>query len=124
MSASERRRTRKREYQQEWRKKNPDYHKRWWRQNTHRARQYNLLKRYGLTEEDYQRMAEEQENCCKICQRPAQLEYHGKLHVDHLKGTKVVRGLLCGACNQGIGLFKENPRVLAAAIEYLRVTAL
>ena len=124
MSASERRRARKREYQQEWRKKNPNYHKQWWRQNTQRARQYKLLHLYGLTEEEYQKMAKEQEYCCKICLRPAQLEHHGKLHVDHLKGTKVVRGLLCNGCNKGLGFFCENPRVLAAAIEYLRVTAL
>jgi len=111
MSASKKRDQRER--RRRWREKNPDYH-----------RQYKLLSRYGLTEAEYQRMAEEQEHSCKICQRPAQLERHGKLHVDHLKGTKVVRGLLCNACNIAIGLLKENPRILAAAIEYLRVTAL
>jgi len=123
MSASEKRR----EYLRKWRKKNPQYlerTRRWRAENRAHLRAYNLLYRYGLTEAEYQKMAEGQEHCCKICQRPAQLEQHGKLHVDHLKGTKVVRGLLCRACNTAIGLFQEKPSVLAAAIEYLRVTAL
>ena len=37
---------------------------------------------------------------------------------DHLTGT--VRGLLCGNCNKGIGLFAESIDRLRGAIEYLK----
>ncbi len=101
--------TNRNEYYREWKKRNPNY-----------MRQYHLLLRYGLTPELYDKIAEDQEHRCKICGRPAQLERCGKLHVDHLKGTKVVRGLLCDNCNKGLGLFRESISALIAAIEYLR----
>jgi hypothetical protein len=104
---------RKRQYQREWERRTKRY-------NPTYKRAYDLLSQYGLTETDYEKMAAKQEYCCRLCLRPAQLERFGKLSVDHLKGTKAVRGLLCAKCNKGLGLFDENPTVLAAAIEYLR----
>lgn len=37
------------------------------------------------------------------------------LHVDHDHKWTEVRGLLCGSCNRGIGLLKENPAYLHCA---------
>ena len=39
--------------------------------------------------------------------------------VDHNHENGAVRGLLCQACNRAIGLFKDNPRILQSAAEYL-----
>jgi hypothetical protein len=59
-------------------------------------------------------MVLEQEGRCRICGNPAQ-----GLEVDHLHGTHIVRGLLCGMCNRGIGMFRDNPVVLRAATEFI-----
>lgn len=117
-------RQKSKESSRRWRQRNPEhvraYSRAWHLKNPGQQRKYDLLFRYGLTEEIYQKMAEAQNHACKICQRPAQLEHHGRLHVDHIKGTRVVRGLLCSGCNKGLGLFQDSPAVLGAAIEYLR----
>jgi hypothetical protein len=34
--------------------------------------------------------------------------------------TKAIRGALCHRCNTGIGMFRDNPGLLAIAIEYLQ----
>lgn len=42
------------------------------------------------------------------------------LVVDHDHTTGAVRGLLCSACNTGIGHLKDDPAVVAAALHYLK----
>lgn len=77
-----------------------------------------LLAQYGLTPADYDRMHEEQNGLCRICLRPEPVP--GRLlAVDHCHSTGVVRGLLCGDCNRGIGMFKDDPLRLLRAVEYL-----
>jgi hypothetical protein len=41
------------------------------------------------------------------------------LSVDHCHTTGRVRGLLCSLCNKAIGLLKDSPERLRAAINYL-----
>lgn len=43
-----------------------------------------------------------------------------RMHVDHDHASKSIRGVLCGSCNMAIGLFKDDPARLIAAVEYLR----
>ncbi len=74
----------------------------------------SLLTNYGITIEQYDSMYIEQEGKCKICHQ----EFI-TLHVDHSHETGKVRGLLCGPCNMGLGIFKDSTDRLRSAIEYL-----
>lgn len=93
---------------------NPEYIKR--KQTTSYFKK--LKERYGLTKEQYHQILEDQDNKCKICNRTSET----KLCVDHCHDTNVVRGLLCGLCNQGLGSFKDNSQYLLQAIKYLQDT--
>jgi hypothetical protein len=55
---------------------------------------------------------------CDIC---AGKPVHGRRHLDedHCHRTKQFRGWLCGECNRGIGMFKDDINLLARAIVYL-----
>ena len=74
-----------------------------------------LLRRYGLTREEYQRKHDRQLGKCAICRTDR------KLFVDHDHSDGSVRGLLCDACNRGLGFFREDPSFLFNAVEYLEV---
>jgi hypothetical protein len=45
------------------------------------------------------------------------------LHVDHDHRKKFVRRLLCGLCNRGLGSFRDDMRLLARGIAYLKAMA-
>ncbi len=78
-----------------------------------------LRSKYGLTEEQYQDLWDKQEGLCAVCGREEE-ETNQRLHVDHNHTDNVVRGLLCGKCNRGIGMFDEEEPLLQKAIDYLR----
>lgn len=69
-------------------------------------------------------MIEEQDNKCAICGQEETAKNNGidvnKLAVDHDHVTGRVRGLLCKACNNGLGHFQDDPELLEAAIRYLK----
>jgi hypothetical protein len=46
-------------------------------------------------------------------------ETEEKLVVDHNHKNNLVRGLLCNHCNRGLGHFRDNPKLLNQAIQYL-----
>jgi hypothetical protein len=84
----------------------------------------NYLKRtYGITLEHYQQLLEEQDAKCKICDSEGFVmnkdRHKVKLVVDHDHLTGKVRGLLCHNCNRALGLFKDNPRIIESAVNYL-----
>ena len=83
---------------------------------------HDRLTRYGLTPEMFEEMRQSQSDRCAICKQPETDTYRGalrKLAVDHCHTTGEIRGLLCGNCNKGLGLFKDDPVRLRKAVEYL-----
>jgi len=75
---------------------------------------------YGITLDDFNSLSASQGHCCKVCTRPASLNRHGSLYVDHCHSTGRIRGLLCTNCNTAIGLLRDCPERLNAAINYLK----
>lgn len=71
--------------------------------------------RYRVVPERYGEMMVKQRGRCAICMREAP-----QLHLDHDHKTGAVRGLLCPACNHGLGRFRDNRALLERAISYLK----
>lgn len=76
------------------------------------------LKRYGITADAWDSLFESQGKVCAIC-RTIDSGIRG-WQTDHDHKTKLVRGILCSSCNNGLGRFKDNISSLLRAIEYLR----
>jgi hypothetical protein len=79
-----------------------------------------VAKRYGLGLREYRDMLALSGGKCKICgdavgDRP---------NIDHCHKSSAIRGVLCTRCNSGLGLFRDNPKILLAAATYLDPYAL
>jgi hypothetical protein len=81
-----------------------------------RIRLQRARRKYGLSEERHLELLTKQENKCAICM----LQPKKNLCVDHCHNTGKVRGLLCNACNRGIGYLGDNPDRIRRAIDYLK----
>ena len=83
-----------------------------------KARRYNLKSNYDVTTEWFAEETRKRDGKCDVC---GGVDYgkHGKLYVDHDHKSGKVRGLLCNHCNWGLGHFKDETQLLAAAIAYL-----
>jgi len=73
----------------------------------------NLMYKYGITLDDYNRILKEQNYTCKTCFSTT------KLVVDHCHISNKVRGILCDDCNLALGKIKDNVHTLQAMIIYL-----
>jgi hypothetical protein len=76
-----------------------------------------VLARTGMTPITYEEKVAAQGGVCAICKGACSTYKH--LSVDHCHTTGKFRGLLCGNCNRGLGLFQDNATVLKNAIDYL-----
>lgn len=74
-----------------------------------------LLSRYGMSAGQVASLVEAQQGRCLICH----IEIGDSFHVDHDHVTGQFRGLLCGLCNRGLGMFRDNPTFLKTAAVYL-----
>lgn len=85
-------------------------------------RSQEFVNKFGITLEDYHKLHDAQGGACATCGRPETERRNGKikwLAVDHCHSTGKIRGLLCAACNVGLGRFRDDPAILRAAAEYL-----
>lgn len=82
-----------------------------------RERAGHLMRKYGMTIEQYDAMLEAQGGGCFICSRPPREDI--SLHVDHDHSTGAIRGILCFRCNNALADFQEDPAVLTKAVAYL-----
>ena len=98
--------------------------KKWKMDNKERKKQYdreyNLMKNFNLSIDEYNKILDGQNGCCAICKTP-QSELTRELSVDHNHDTGEIRGLLCSNCNRGIGHLKDDITILQSAISYLSI---
>lgn len=78
----------------------------------HKARQDAT----GFTSEYYNDVGAAQGWRCAVCGTPRGTV---AFSADHDHATGQTRGLLCNTCNTGLGMFRDNPELLARAIGYL-----
>jgi len=79
---------------------------------------------YGINIQQYQDMLNEQHNLCAVCDNKESIMNQKsnkiqKLSVDHNHTTGKIRGLLCTACNKGLGMLKDNPDIVLKGYHYL-----
>lgn len=93
-----------------------------------RARQ--LLRKYGITLEQYDILLEEQGGVCALCGQP-ETAFEAttregiqpklkRLAVDHDHDTGEVRGLLCLLCNTRLGYFEKHG-LIGLLFDYLKM---
>lgn len=99
----------------DWRAKNPDRYK-------IQARK-NVLSKFGLTPEDYDRIVENQDSLCGLCNLPLGLD----AVVDHDHACcpgidscgECIRSIIHRKCNAVLGMADDSVGLLKSAIEYL-----
>lgn len=96
----------------------------WARSRPDSQRNSQLLRKYGISLEEYHALLEQQGGVCAICGRKesavdSRWKKLRSLAVDHCHSNGHVRGLLCQKCNHGLGHFRDMPEVMIEAAYYL-----
>ena len=74
-----------------------------------------LKANYDITPAEVEQRLKQQGHACAICREP----FEDAPMVDHDHKTGNVRGLLCHHCNTGIGLMRDDPKLLYRAAKYI-----
>ena len=96
-------------HSREWRAKN--------RQKAKEISREQVLQKYRLSLEDFDRLLTEQDGKCAICGTSDWGTRNPFIDHDHISGR--VRGLLCHRCNTGIGMLGDDIEVVRRALRYL-----
>lgn len=91
----------------------------WYRENKAGVLRRNFKNKYGITCEERDAIIAEQGGLCAICGSDDPGGRWGAWHTDHCHQTNKVRGMLCDACNRGLGFFRDNTAFLISAVKYL-----
>lgn len=71
----------------------------------------NYVKRYGITNQQFDEMFEKQGRCCKLCKATehgrGKSYKNSRWNIDHDHKTGKVRGILCHHCNVSLGHFER-----------------
>lgn len=104
----------------EWVRNNPEKARKMWDEGNARRKPQReaarLLKRHGMTWDEYYALLNSQGGLCAICGKDLS---NARRSVDHCHERGHTRGILCGPCNTGIGLLRHDPQILVNAISYL-----
>ena len=108
------------EYRKKYRKSNGATNtKRWRDKHPDKAKDASLRYTYGITIDEYNIMFDKQEGLCAICFKPPTETKPLCVDHDHDTDTDNVRGLLCRACNSGLGHFQDDFSLIERAVIYL-----
>jgi Autographiviridae endonuclease VII len=108
------RRESKRAWKKAWKKRNPD--------KVRELSRREVVRSFGITLDDYERMLKSQGGVCAVCGNPETSMFRGRvrsLAIDHDHRTNKVRGLLCRKCNTALGLLGDWFMTVYDAYEYL-----
>lgn len=92
------------------------------------SREAQQARKFGISIDKLREMEDEQGGRCAIC---GESEVAGRrMAVDHDHDCcpgkescgECVRGLLCKRCNQGLGHFRDDPKLLISAARYLEAS--
>lgn len=78
-----------------------------------------LLKRYGITREQWNILFQQQNQTCAICR--TDVSKGTGWQTDHNHSTGKLRGILCNGCNSLLGWSFESVAILENAIAYLKL---
>lgn len=98
-----------------------------WVKNNPEARKAHRRKwLFGVDAAKFQAMLDAQGGCCALCKldltgRETFIDHDHACCIGKSKRTcgKCVRAILCRRCNQGLGMFDDDPELLVAAAMYV-----
>lgn len=80
----------------------------------------SALKKYSITQDDYDKMLKGQKGCCALCGQH-QSKFKKRLAVEHNHATGHVRGLTCDYCNRKrLGSMSDNKAVWTGMMNYIK----
>ncbi len=80
------------------------------------------MRRFGLTEAEFEAMWSAQGGCCAACREPMERSGRGAdaSAIDHDHKTGKVRALLHNGCNKAVGHVQEQPGRAEGVARYVR----
>ncbi len=89
------------------------------RDRTRYNHEHHLKTKYGLSQEQWNKLFAIQGNKCAICGTDKFGEGIRGPHTDHCGNAGHIRGILCRSCNTALGHFRHSVKRLKSAIKYM-----